>query len=130
MSIWEGAEVISVYTRADAIEDGALVDVTETAREAGITVPTALSAGAWAESVSLLGWPDKGTQDEDGRLWDVLWLLSCAMRGTRGRNVSRIDFTVSVTQKNSRQRLIDLYAVVGPGDQAEPVITVMLPHED
>jgi hypothetical protein len=28
-------ELISVYTRADALADGNLVDVTETAREAG-----------------------------------------------------------------------------------------------
>jgi hypothetical protein len=26
---WEGAEVISVYTRAQAIEDGVLVDMTQ-----------------------------------------------------------------------------------------------------
>jgi len=25
---------------------------------------------------------------------------------------------------------VDLYALIGPGDEGEPVITVMLPHED
>ena len=33
--------VISVYTRAQAIEDGIIVDVSETAREAGFNIPVA-----------------------------------------------------------------------------------------
>lgn len=126
MSIWEGAEIISVYTREQAIEDGVLVDVSETAREAGVTFPVALTAGVWAECVSWLG---DGTQDETGRLWDVVWLLSCAARGQRQAS-DRVDFSVSVRQRNGRQRIIDLYALCGPGDDMEPVITVMLPHED
>jgi uncharacterized protein YunC (DUF1805 family) len=36
-------EVIHAYTRAQAIEDGTLVDVTETAKEAGIKYPTAVT---------------------------------------------------------------------------------------
>ena len=38
-------DVIDVYTRAEAIEDGVLVDVTETAKEAGIVYPTAVTQG-------------------------------------------------------------------------------------
>ncbi len=37
------APVISVYTRAQAIEDGVLVDVSETAREAGFRIPVAVN---------------------------------------------------------------------------------------
>lgn len=40
-------EPIHVYTRAEAIEDGALVDVTGTAEEAGIVHPVALTAALW-----------------------------------------------------------------------------------
>ena len=35
--------VLSVYTRAQAIEDGFLVDVSETAREAGFRIPVAVT---------------------------------------------------------------------------------------
>ena len=38
------APVISAYTRAQAIEDGILVDVSETAREAGFKIPVASRA--------------------------------------------------------------------------------------
>jgi hypothetical protein len=34
--LWDDAKVISTYTRAQALEDGVLVDVSEMAKEAGI----------------------------------------------------------------------------------------------
>ena len=40
--MFEDAEVIYAYTRRDAIADGVLIDVTETAREAGIRFPVGL----------------------------------------------------------------------------------------
>ena len=46
-------EVISSYSRAQAIEDGALVDVSEMAREAGIKAPICLTQGAWSICVSV-----------------------------------------------------------------------------
>ena len=39
--------VISVYTRAQAIGDGILVDVSETAREAGFKIPVAVTRTVW-----------------------------------------------------------------------------------
>jgi len=73
-----------VYTRAQAIDDGVLVDVTETAAEAGFKVPVALSAALWAEAVA---WDESrgALQDEKGRLWDCLWMAYCtARRGGSG----------------------------------------------
>jgi hypothetical protein len=68
-------------------------------------------------------------QDETGRLWDVLNMLRFAIRRQGGGE--RVDFAVHV--RNDREGdppLVRLYALCGPGDDAEPVITVMLPHED
>ena len=67
--------VISTYTRAQAIEDGVLVDVGSTAQEAGFKWPVALTVGAWADCVA---WTEDDSrqqvyQDESGRLWDVLY---------------------------------------------------------
>ena len=45
--------VISVYTRAQAIEDGILVDVSETAREAGFRIPVAITRTVWSRLVAL-----------------------------------------------------------------------------
>jgi len=44
----------------------------------------------------------------------------------------RVDFTLHVRNDNEERTppLVSLYALCGPGDEAEPVVTVMLPHED
>lgn len=72
-------EVISVYTAADALEDGILTDVSKTAREAGFKIPVRITAGVLA-----LIEPDekarKYGQDFAGRLWNVLWMCSLAVR--------------------------------------------------
>ncbi len=41
------APVIFAYTRAQAIEDGVLVDVSETAREASFNIPVAITRTVW-----------------------------------------------------------------------------------
>ena len=66
-------EVISEYSRRTAIEDGVLVDVSTTAREAGITFPVALTRAVWDRYVEV---PEglRG-QDERGRLWDVVYMV-------------------------------------------------------
>lgn len=61
------------YTRAQAIEDGVLIDVTSTAKEAGIRYPVALTRAVWERCVAIP--PGVACQDEAGRLWDVVWLL-------------------------------------------------------
>jgi uncharacterized protein DUF6573 len=74
--------------------------------------------------------PGVACQDEAGRLWDVLWLLACAIR--RGGVGAEVRFAVHVRNDNREGTppLVRLKAVCGPGDQGEPVITVMLPDED
>lgn len=120
--------VIFAYTRAQAIADGVLVDVSELAREAGFKIPVAVTAGVWAECVAVP--PGVLGQDETGRLWDVLVLLHYAIRKSGGGDL--VDFSVHVRKDNEERTppLVPLYAVCGPGDDAEPVVTIMLPHED
>ena len=134
--------VIFSYTRAQATLDGVLVDVSELAKEAGFRFPVAVTAGVWAECVAV---PDgvEG-QDETGRPGDVLHMLRFAIAGMKkdvtprfalpGRTApgERVDFAVHVRNDNRAgdPPLVRLYALCGPGDDAEPVITVMLPTED
>jgi hypothetical protein len=137
--------VIFSYTRAQALQDGVLIDVSDTAREAGIKFPTAVTRAVWARYVEV---PEGTTgQDERGRLWDVIWMLRDAIRKSDGGE--RIDYRLyvalpdrgdwqsneAVPKRSSRlnrqtHRLVTLKALCGPGDDAEPVITIMLPDED
>jgi hypothetical protein len=117
-------EVVSSYSRAQAIEDGVLVDVSNVAREAGLTYPVALTRAAWELCVTV---PPKlqGQQDEAGRLWDVLWML----RINVGRGGDRLLYSLLVRTAHGRRR-VTLKSICGPGDDPKPVITVMLPEED
>ncbi|MFS0700265.1 DUF6573 family protein [Cellulomonas sp. 179-A 4D5 NHS] len=120
------------YLRADALTDGALIDVTTTAREAGYLLPFALTKGAWDEAVA---WDEancRDDQDQSGRLWDVLWLARRAARRV-GHGMSRIAFEV-LRVPNEPDALdavtTTLHVHIGPGDAHEAVLTVLLPHED
>jgi hypothetical protein len=71
--------VISRYSRAEAMEDGVLLDVTSAAREAGIRFPTALTRELFDRCVAVPA--GVAGQDERGRLWDILWMLRIRLRG-------------------------------------------------
>src|SRR5512147_2842343 len=106
----EQGTLIFSYTRAQAIADGVLRDVSELAKEAGFRFPVAVTAGVWAECVAVpAGVTD---QDETGRLWDVLTMLRFAIAGMKkdvtprfalaGQTApgGRVDFAVHVRNDN------------------------------
>lgn len=143
VGFWDDAEVISTYSRAQAIEDGVLIDISELAREAGIKYPVAVSTGVYAV---LVPWDDgrEGDHSEpkegqplygygqsfNGRAWDLLAIMLYEIR--RGQRGYRVDFApLFVMPGKSRRPVgVDMYALCGPGDTSAPVITVMLPSED
>ena len=119
-------EVIHTYSRADALGDGVLVEVSEVAREAGIKFPVAITRTVWGEYVEV---PEGVTgQDEMGRLWDILYMLTVEIRKSGG--VDQILYDLYVRNTNWRPSRVTLKALCGPGDNMEPVITIMLPDED
>lgn len=127
--LFKDFDVIHVYTRAQALADGVLLDVSETAREAGFRVPVALTAAVWADCVSWDKSVESYPQDEAGRLWDVLYLA--AFEARRRRNAQVVPFGVlRVPHRGTKPELVQLTLHIGPGDDAEPVITIMQPGED
>ena len=59
--------VVASYSRAQAIEDGVLIDVTAMAREAGFKWPVALTHTAWCDCVA---WTGRITAfSAPGRVW-------------------------------------------------------------
>jgi hypothetical protein len=121
-------ELIAVYTREQAIADGELVDCTKAAREYGIRIPVALTRASWELCVELSDAARRAGNDVVGRLRDVLWMLTIALRHVKGEG--RIAFSLYCVTTRTRTARIELHAVIGPGDHSEPVITVMLPEED
>ena len=123
--------VISTFSRAEALEDGALEDVTPTAHEAGFRYPVAITQALQAmlepgAAEQALG------QSYEGRLWDTLWMAWLSARRTQG---DRFTFQVILAEASTAapdglaQPEATLVAVCGPGDNAEPVITIGLPND-
>lgn len=127
-------EVIYSYTRAQAIDDGVLIDATEMAKEAGFNWPVALTAAAWSDCVA---WSDADNdrqtyQDQSGRLWDVLFMASYAIRSAKNSDQQLLFELQRIARDgcSTKSQRLTLKLILGPGDDGEPVITIMLPEED
>ncbi len=129
---FQDAPIIFSYTRAQAIEDGVLVDLTEWARETGFKIPLACTATIWHRYIT----PPVGTreqgQSERGRAHDLLWMLYLAIRRNKSKEFSedRLRFEVIFLLAPNKHETIELTAICGPGDRGEPVLTILLPDED
>lgn len=103
----EGWELIDAYTRADALGDGSLVDVSAAAREAGVVLPVALTRAVWEGCVA---WTEADNerldtvQDADGRLWDVVWMLRQAISHAGNRDVGRLNVHLYRVPRDSGHR--------------------------
>ncbi len=127
-------QVISTCTRAQALADGVLIDAGSMAREAGFRWPLAMTVAAWEDCVA---WsePDSDRQihqDQSGRLWDLLFMAAHAAR-TGAETGQALHFELCRVPRDGRTtqaELTKLKLVVSPGDAGEPVMTILLPHED
>ena len=130
--------VIHQYTRAQAIADGVLVDVSKTAREAGLKWPVALTRAVWVDCAE---WTERDKeksrsldgQSTSGRLWDILYMARIAIIASPNTGDGRIlHYEIERVPKPGcdRRRRVRLKLVTGPGDNHEPVMTIMLPDED
>jgi len=124
------SELNSAYTfsRARAIEDGELIDVTKQAKELGIRFPTALSARLWAEAVAVSFESDEdSTKAEELR---VKALLEQAVGQLESKQNKCDRFKYLSTRLIGISRELDLMAAISPGDDGREVLTVMFPNED
>lgn len=99
---------VASYSRKQAIEDGVLVDLTAEAEIVGFVIPVACTSSV-SEFI-------KDASDTADLLFKLKRLAQMSLR-----NQNRIDFTFKGQQ---------LYSVVGPGDTADPVLTIMMIGED
>lgn len=123
---WQDAEIIHAYSRAQALADEVLIDLTEWAREAGFSIPVALTRGVWELLEPPAGMPE---EDVAARAWDMLSALRDAIASVSG--VDQVRFApVFALERGAAARPVALWAKVGPGDRGEPVLTVMREGED
>ncbi len=127
-------EIISTYTRAQAIEDDVLVDAGPMAIEIGFKFPVALTSAVWADCVA---WTDEDSrknpfQDQSGRLYDVLFMASFAIRTSTdsGDRLLYELYRVPRDGYSTEAKPVTLKLIIGPGDHGEPVVTILLSSED
>lgn len=109
--------------RRDAIDDGDLIEITRMGRDIGITFPLAVSARA---AQSMVPFPNIPQETVTENLWDTLHAFRDKARMT---NAEEFEFQASLYQ-NGLVPTITFKAAVSPGDDGEPVITIMMPDED
>lgn len=122
-------EVIHAYSRADALADGVLVDISEWSREAGFKFPVAVTSEVWAVLEPSSELKAEG-QDTAGRAWDLLTILRHEIR--RSTRTDKVHFAPLFVLKPAQKAApVKLWAKCGPGDDGEtPTITVMIEGQD
>ena len=124
-------KIIHRYSREDALQDGVLIDITTIAKETGFKVPVAVTATMWNKYIAPDTWPEIA-EDIDGRIWDTVWMLLVAIKKSKAQT-SQICYSLYYEMPKAEgliQELVELKAVMCPGDNGEPVITIMLSEED
>jgi hypothetical protein len=126
-------DVIHRYTRAQGIEDGMLVDVTDQAREVHYKLPTAVSRSIWDLYID---------QRPPGSAWARLHHLLLTAKAAVLANAERaIVFTDRLTfscrfpmegadSVDGWVNVDNLVFHVGGDDNGEAVVTIMLPEDD
>ncbi len=114
-------EVIFTYSRAQAIEDGVLMDLShvDSIREHW-KFPFACTSTVWTIIEAAL---KREGEDLSGICHDISVLAHLAI--PTGRDTNEIRFKVIIA---GRTHTLKLH--LGPGDTSAPVLTLMLPHED
>ncbi len=124
-------EPISSYSRAQAIEDGILVELpADIVKEAGFLYPVAVTRAVYCDLIEVHTKASRAGNDLSGRTWDVLWMLKNAIRNSNGGEIRFSLYVVRREQRGITPQRVSLRAVCGPGDEMEPVITIMFPEED
>ena len=118
-------EPISIYTRAQALEDGVLVDVSPWA-SGSFRHPVALTQALWALVSDL----PQGSEAAGGKPERVREVLRAAAQVAADSSRRASQFTFPILLGTTQGiRSLELLAHCGPGDRGEPVITIGFPSD-
>lgn len=123
-------DVVSSYSRKQAIEDGVLIDVSTTFPDLVrplFKLPVVFAQHLWAlveEAVH----SSEHHNDPNGVVHDVLWMAYRAAKDAPGANRTTFNCIITGTSAGTNEHELILH--IGPGDDGEPVITIMTPSDD
>jgi hypothetical protein len=132
-ALFSAADVISTYTRANAIADGVLIDLSErcpdVCRQHVGPVQIDCTAAVWRIIERAVQNP-RWANDTDGIVHDILWMARAKIQGLMHRYVgSTALFEVIIRGAAPKQTFT--FKVGTSLDAAQrPCLTIMLPDED
>ena len=120
--MFEETDIISRYTRVQAIEDGVLADLTAlfSAECRVYRYPVACTESVWRLIENAV---DASQGSLKGIVWDMLWMSQKCI-------VKRLSESTMLFQIGIGAKTHTLKVDVGPGDNMDPVITIMGEMED
>ena len=135
-------KIIASYTHAEAVADGVQVPISsEITKEGGIKYPVFFTRGVYDKYVMV---PEgMAHQNEDGRLWDILFMFALQARKTPATEL-KFQFCCQlpdagnwtkyekICEGNRLLREVTLKAMIGPLDLDDPTpaITILFLDED
>lgn len=128
MSLFDNDDIIYEYSRDQAIDDGVLIDVSDTAKEVGIKCPIAITDNLYHQYIEPSDELKEIGQDVNGRLWDTLWILKLSLKKTQDRYL--FFHVLYIVDSKLPPKKIKLKAVIDIYPTEQIVITIMLPEED
>ena len=125
--LFNNDNIIIAYTRAQALSDGVLVDLNQyiPIAESGYKYPVACTETVFNLITKAVNNPNWGN-DYEGIVYDI---LNMSRLGVVRRWETGQEFRVMITGAGSK-RWYNLKIECHPGDNAEPVLTIMFPEED
>ena len=120
-------EMISSYSRKQALEDEVLVDLNQfiPIPESGYKYPVACTTAVWGIIESAVN-NLKYSNDYKGIVWDILHMSrNCPIK----KWPTGCLFQVVIIGAGP-EKIFTFKIECGPGDQGEPVLTIMMPDED
>jgi hypothetical protein len=121
----DGVSLFVAGFRAQELQAGVLVDVSETAQEVGFQLPVAVTRSLWADIQAVPA--VYAHEDVPGRLWDVLSMAKLAVRQAAPGG-AEVRFNLVLHVGDTSVYLVRL--VYEPGDDDTPVITLSSPEKD
>ncbi len=115
------------YLRQEAIEDGVLIDLSHWEVAGIFKYPVACTSAVW-EIIDRAVQNKNHCNDYEGVLHDIFNMAVLKMRQSN-EITCYVLFTVIITGAG-RKRNYEFKIHIGPGDNHNPVLTIMLPDED
>ncbi len=118
-----------VYTRARAVHDGLMIDVSPIAAHTGYRLPVAITRAAWAAAVFCTPAELARGFTEAERLAHLLACLNDAVHRAPC-HASALQFGMCIERAQNEFSAVLLRCVVWPGDDGELALTVRIPGEE